>query len=275
MTQLLLYLLANGLGSFQTGWAVCGNSQTAQILIAQFGWDKSEAQTYNSFINSSSVLGLAIGSLTAGNVITGGRRKAAIQAELIAIVACLCTEVMSLPTICFGRFLQGYAAGVLNIVMGKSLDETVPSKYATMFGCQTNTFICISVFLALIMGLLLPTSEADFVTDSNWRIIYAMPCVFAVLQILLYLTVCRHEPVNFLIANGRDWEATELLKKIYKVDEGDGLDEINRDDIYAQYIAHQRANLNPDSNDITLHEAVFGPTYGLATKVCFVLNVFN
>jgi hypothetical protein len=61
--------------------------------------------------------------------------------------------------------LIGYAAGVLNIVMGKSLDETVPQKYSTMFGCQTNTFICVSVFLALLMGLLLPSNEADFATD--------------------------------------------------------------------------------------------------------------
>jgi len=116
-------------------------------------------------INSSSVLGLAIGSLTAGNVITGGRRKAAIQAEIIAIIAVICTQFMTLPSICLGRFLLGYAAGVLNIVMGKSLDETVPQKYSTMFGCQTNTFICISVFLAMIMGLLLPADEAEFATD--------------------------------------------------------------------------------------------------------------
>ena len=144
-----------------------------------------------------------------------------------------------------------------------------------MFGCQTNTFICVSVFLALIMGLLLPTNEADFVTDSNWRVIFAMPSVFAILQILLYKTVCKFEPVNFLIANGRDDEAVDLLKKIYTVDEGDGLDEINKDDIYLQFIEHQRGHLNPDSNEITLKEAVFGETYGRATKVCFILNIFN
>ena len=80
MPQLILFLIACGIGSFQTGWALCGNSQTAQILIAQFGWDKAEAQRYNSMINSSAVLGLAIGSFSAGRAISIGRRKAAIYA---------------------------------------------------------------------------------------------------------------------------------------------------------------------------------------------------
>jgi hypothetical protein len=70
------------------------------------------------------------------------------------------TLIQNLKIICLGRFLLGLAAGVLNIVMGRSLDETVPAKYSTIFGCQTNNFICISVFFAMIFGLLLPTDEA-------------------------------------------------------------------------------------------------------------------
>jgi hypothetical protein len=33
---------------------------------------------------------------------------------------------MTLKTICAGRLLLGISAGVLNVVAGKSLDETVP-----------------------------------------------------------------------------------------------------------------------------------------------------
>jgi MFS family permease len=89
------------------------------------------------------------------------------------------TLIQNLQMICLGRFLLGLAAGVLNIVMGRSLDETVPAKYSTLFGCQTNNFICISIFFAMIIGLLLPTNEAEFVHDQNWRVIYAVPIVIA------------------------------------------------------------------------------------------------
>lgn len=90
---MIIYLIAVGIGSFQTGWAICGNSQTAQILIAKFGWDKTQAQTYNSIINSSAILGLAIGSMTAGKAIALGRRRAGIIAEVTVIVASLLTMV--------------------------------------------------------------------------------------------------------------------------------------------------------------------------------------
>lgn len=125
--------------------------------------------------------------------------------------------------------MLGLAAGVLNIVMGKSLDETVPARYSTMFGCQTNNFICISVFLALILGLVLPTDEAQFAADQHWRAIFAVPIVFAVAQIGLYLTVCPYEPVNFSIAKGRDDEALLMLKKLYSVKPEQGK---NDDDVY-------------------------------------------
>ena len=132
-------------------------------------------------INSSAILGLAIGSMTAGKAIALGRRRAGIIAEVAVIVASLITMVQTLQTICFGRFILGLAAGVLNIVMGKSLDETVLSQYSTLFGCMTNAFICTSVWLAMIMGLILPKEEEDFVADNNWRIVFGMPIVFAMI----------------------------------------------------------------------------------------------
>ena len=132
-------------------------------------------------INSSAILGLAIGSMTAGKAIALGRRRAGIIAEVAVIVASLITMVQTLQTICFGRFILGLAAGVLNIVMGKSLDETVPSQYSTLFGCMTNAFICTSVWLAMIMGLILPKEEEDFVADNKWRIVFGMPIVFAMI----------------------------------------------------------------------------------------------
>jgi hypothetical protein len=46
---------------------------------------------------------------------------------------------------------------------------------------MTNAFICTSVWLAMIMGLILPKEEEDFVVDNNWRIVFGMPIVFAVI----------------------------------------------------------------------------------------------
>jgi hypothetical protein len=60
-----------------------------------------------------------------------------------------------------------------------------------------------------------------------------------------------------------------LLKRIYSVNADSG------NDVFANFIKHQKSTLNIDSNDITLWDAVFGSVYGRATQICFVLNIFN
>lgn len=44
-------------------------------------------------LNSSAILGLAVGSFSAGSAISIGRRKAALYAQTIAIVAAVITLV--------------------------------------------------------------------------------------------------------------------------------------------------------------------------------------
>lgn len=66
------------------------------------------------------------------------------------------------------------------------------------------------------MGALLPTEEELMADDENWRVIFAMPAVIAIIQILLFLFVFKEEPVAFNIAEGKEAEAKALLKRIYK-----------------------------------------------------------
>jgi len=114
MSILWLYVLALSPGLLQTGWALCGNTQTAGIFTAKFGWDENQAMFWNSMINASAVLGLTIGSLFGGKLIVGGRRRATFIAAAIVVVGGLFTQYLSIATICIGRFLMGYASGVFN-----------------------------------------------------------------------------------------------------------------------------------------------------------------
>ena len=77
----------------------------------------------------------------------------------------LITLILSVPTICFGRFLYGVAAGHANIIMGKSLDETVPREIFGLFGPLTNTIIVVGIMIIWFLGLILPTDEADYEDD--------------------------------------------------------------------------------------------------------------
>jgi hypothetical protein len=87
------------------GWAMMGNTMTGPVFTEKFGWDKEETKLYLSIMGNISLLGLMIGSIFGGGLITGGRRRAIfIVCPLIYIGAGM-TMFLSIYTILVGRFL--------------------------------------------------------------------------------------------------------------------------------------------------------------------------
>ena len=127
--------------------------------MAKFQWDESQAKTYNTLITTAGVLGVAFGSLVGGKTVTIGRRKAAILTQLLAIVGAALTMVLNLPMICIGRFICGITSGHANIIMSKSIDETVPSEVSGHFGVLLNLYTCIGIMISFFLGGILPTEE--------------------------------------------------------------------------------------------------------------------
>ena len=81
---------------------------------------------FNTLITTSGVIGMAFGALVGVKTIKIGRRKTAILTQFLAIVGAILPMILTVPTICAGRFLCGIAAGHANIIMIKSINETVP-----------------------------------------------------------------------------------------------------------------------------------------------------
>ena len=162
---------------------------------------------------------MALGSLLGGKTVQIGRRKAGIYMQILAIFGAGITLERTIPTICFGRFLYSIAAGHLNIIMGKSIDETLPISISGKFGTLTNTYICIGVMGSLFLGVLIPEDPEDYVNDEMWRVIYAMPIFIAILQIVLFLCVYKEEPIAYAIGMERYDEAERLMRRVYKASE--------------------------------------------------------
>lgn len=185
------YAFALGIGVWQLCWVFAGNSQTTHIFEAKFGWDKEDTKFYNAIISTSGVIGTMAGSLIGGKVIETGRRKAALYWQVLAIVGAAITQIGTVPWLCFGRFLNGITAGIATNVMGKSLDDTVPVEASGQFGTLLNFHITLGILFAYLFGWILPTDYELMKADERWRIIYAMPAVIAIIEILLLLFVFR------------------------------------------------------------------------------------
>ena len=90
------------------------------------GW-KGNSDFYNTIISSVGVAGLTLGSLLAGLITTRGRRKALMYSNYIVFFATALIMVLNLYTILVGRFLLGFAGGVMICGSNLYISETVPS----------------------------------------------------------------------------------------------------------------------------------------------------
>ena len=52
--------------------------------------------------------------------------------------------------------MYGFAAGHLNIIMAKSINETVPASAKGQFGIFTNAYLRIGIMLLFFLGAILP-----------------------------------------------------------------------------------------------------------------------
>ena len=111
------------------------------------------------------MIGNTIGALIGGKAIEIGRRKAALYWQLLAIVGAGVTQIGNVPMLCLGRLLSGITAGVINNVMGKSLDDTVPVEVSGQFGTLLNGYISVGLFFSYLLGGMLPTDEQQKIDD--------------------------------------------------------------------------------------------------------------
>jgi len=65
-----------------------------------------------------------------------------------------------------------------------------------------------ALLVSVALGFILPSESADMRKDNNWRIIFAVPGIVAIVQITLLLTVFKHGPLTFAISHKRFDEAS-------------------------------------------------------------------
>ena len=214
------YAFTLGLGSMQLPFAMTGGASLADIYQSFFDWSEDELVFWNSFINSTAVLGLILGSLLGGRLIVKGRRRATLVIQAMAIFGSILTCFKNLPMICIGRFILGFVGSCSCLIMGKSIGETVPSSMTAQYGMLTNIFINFGFLLCFLVGLLIPTDPAKFETDEMWKVVSAMPALFGLVTIVLWSLVYTEEPIAFSISNDNNGEAKRLLSRVYSLSTG-------------------------------------------------------
>lgn len=108
-------------------------------------------------ITSSAIGGVAVGSLLGGVIISRGRWFPILVFNWISIIGSLISIIDHFTIICIGRFIFGFAAGVLLTAAPKILEETVPEHLQEFgFGASTNIAVMFSVMINTMMGDWIP-----------------------------------------------------------------------------------------------------------------------
>jgi len=162
---------------------------------------------WGSLIANAAVLGVMIGSLISGPIISKGRRKVMLLCNLAAAIFTTLTLFETVPTILIGRLGLGISAGIANGCVGKSVVENVSNKLSGPIGSSLNVHVCVGGVIALLLGLTLPTNKQEYAQDEMWRLSLAILYVFIAIQSCFYLFLFKYEPIDFSIKLSKDKEA--------------------------------------------------------------------
>jgi hypothetical protein len=102
-------------------------------------------------------------------------------------------------------------------------------------------------------------------TDNNWRVIFAIPGIVALVQIVMLLAFFRHEPLAFLISKKRLDEAKVLCKLVYR--------DIS-DEQASDIVSGMLANVHEEASEVSFKEAMFDRKYRSGTLVVVMANLF-
>jgi MFS family permease len=171
-------------------------------MNVKFGWaTKDDQALYQSLIASSAVLGLTIGAIFGGKIITIGRRKSYILSCVLGIAGVLLTLVTNVPCILAGRLIFGLSTGILCANVPKYVEETIPANHLGLFGTIFPWSMGIGSIGSTVLGLGLPDDEdVDALRNSEfWKFIFGAPLIFFGIGLFSFIFIIKHDSPKYLV----------------------------------------------------------------------------
>lgn len=125
--------------------------------------------------------------------------------------------------ILFGRFIWGMASGAFTVFCPKYIAEMAPTEMKGSLGALPQLMCTFGIVVPAALGLVVPDDLKDnkseyadtFLVQNYWRVVWGVPFVFAIIQVLFLLTTYRFDTPVALKQNG-EWDRLHiLLAKMY------------------------------------------------------------
>ena len=141
-----------------------------------------------------------------------------ILTNIIVIVGASLTLIENYPCLCIGRFLYGMATGSFSVFCPKYINEVAPVEIKGPAGSLTQICITLGILIPFAIGAGFP--DIDTYSDSKnlflISLLFAIPIVLSIINILLYLIVFPYDTPPLLKQKDNYHKLQMLMGKIYK-----------------------------------------------------------
>lgn len=169
---------------------------------------------YSSLIASSAAVGTLVGAMFGGSLAVFGHRRIGILLNILLVLGVIMTLFKHLIPILIGRFIYGLTVGCFQVLTPSFITEVTPVSLRGPMGSLSQFMTSLGILLAYLSAfIVLPVNKDDLEETDMWRIVFGLPAIFAILQLLLYVFVFKLESPIFYERCGN----SKKLEKYYKL----------------------------------------------------------
>ena len=212
-------------GAFQHGYSMAVVANTIPMFQHKF----NSSDLYISAIVSGMAAGGLAGALLAGYFADKLGRKNAIILNSLPLVIGWCLMAAApydyRQILLVGRIVTGFGVGAGSGLTNIFLSEISPVKIRGFIGTLYGIFLSIGSLVALLLSM--PSVIGD--TDNGFRLVFAFPILFVLLQVAILLA-CPEPPSYLALLKHDIRAATNSLSQYRKVRVKEEEDELKHGD---------------------------------------------
>jgi len=201
-TPLIFAVFVASLAQFLVGYNTGVLNAPAEVVFP------GHSLTMWSMAVSAFAVGGPFGAAIAGKLADSRGRRGALLIDIwtFLIGGLLQTLAIDMFSIILARFIVGFASGVSSVLVPIYLGELAPPSLRGTFGTLTQFALVIGIFVADLLAFV-------FATEDLWRVLFAVTCFVAVLQ-LLAAPFLLESPRWLLSRDPTSRRARTIIKKL-------------------------------------------------------------